>query len=48
MWQWQFRHGKPSIGCLTIKETADRQDSASKALNTCQKETSEGSKGNGA
>jgi hypothetical protein len=31
MWLWQFgcgNTGKPNLGCLTIKETLDRQDSA--------------------
>ena len=30
-WLWQFGRGKPRIGCLTIEETAERQDSACKS-----------------
>ncbi len=48
-WLWQFGRGKPSLGCLTIEETLDRQDAASKESDTGKrrKETSEGSKGDG-
>ncbi len=38
-WLWQFGRGKPSLGCLIIKETWDRQDSASKASDKRQKGT---------
>ncbi len=31
-WLWMFGRGKPRLGCLTIEETLDRQDSASKAF----------------
>ncbi len=30
-WLWQFGHGKPRLGGLTIEETAKRQVAASKA-----------------
>jgi hypothetical protein len=47
-WLWQqFGRGKPSLGSLTIEQTLDRQDAASKASDKCQKETSEGCKGDG-
>jgi hypothetical protein len=47
-WLWQFGRGKPRLGGLTIKETLDRQDSASKASDKRQKETCDGSNGDGA
>ncbi len=46
-WQWQFGRGKSSLGGLTIEETSDRQDSASKASDKRRKETGDGSKGHG-
>jgi hypothetical protein len=39
---------KPRLGCLTIEETLDRQDSAHKASDKRQKETRDGSKDDGA
>ncbi len=45
---WQFGCGKPSLGILKIKETLDRQDSASKASDKRGKVTSDGCKGDGA
>jgi hypothetical protein len=36
--------GKPLLGGLTIEETSDRQDSASKALDKRRKETRDGRK----
>jgi hypothetical protein len=47
-WLWQFGHGKPRLGCLTIEETLDRQDSAGKASDKRQKESRDGSKDDGA
>ncbi len=47
-WLWQFGRGKPRFGCLTIEETSDRQDSASKALDKRRKETRDGRKGDDA
>ncbi len=47
-WLWQFGRGKPCLGGLTIKETLDKQDSACKAFDKHQKETSDGCKGHGA
>jgi hypothetical protein len=44
-WLWQFGLGKPRLGGLTIKETSDRLESASKSSDKRQKETCEGSKG---
>ena len=44
-WLWQFGRGKPRLGGLTIKETLDRQDAASKASDKLRKETHEGHKG---
>ncbi len=38
-WLWQFGRGKPRLGGLTIEETSDRQDSASKASGKRRKET---------
>ncbi len=38
----------PHLGSLTIEETLDRQDSASKASDKHRKETCDGSKGDGA
>ncbi len=38
-WLWQFGRGKPRLGCLTIKETLDRQESAHKASDKRRKET---------
>ena len=46
-WLWQFGRGKPRIGGLTIKETAERQDSACKSLDKRRKETREGRKRDG-
>ena len=46
-WLWQFERGKPRLGGLTIKETSDRQDAASKASVKRRWETSKGSKGDG-
>ncbi len=43
-WLWQFGPGKPCLGCLTIEETLDRQDAASKASDKRRKETSGGCK----
>ncbi len=40
MWQWQFGCGKACLGCLTIKETSERKEAASKATDQCGKETS--------
>jgi hypothetical protein len=40
--------GKPHIGGLTIEETAEKQDAASKSLDKHRKETREGSKGDSA
>jgi hypothetical protein len=40
-WLWQFGRGKPRLGGLTIEETLDRQDSASKASDKRLKETKE-------
>jgi hypothetical protein len=47
-WLWMFGRGKPRLGCLPIKETLDRQDSACKVSDKRQKETSDGSKDDGA
>ncbi len=47
-WLWMFGRGKPSLGCLTIEETSDRQDSARKASDKRRKETRDGCKGDGA
>jgi hypothetical protein len=47
-WLWMFGRGKPWLGSLTIEETLDRQDSASKASDKHRKETSDGSKDDGA
>ncbi len=47
-WLWKFGRGKPRLGGLTIEETSDRQDSASKASDKRRKETSDGHKGDGA
>ncbi len=47
-WLWMFGRGKPSLGCLTIEETSDRQDSARKASDKLWKETRDGCKGDGA
>jgi hypothetical protein len=47
-WLWQFGRGKPSLGGLTMEETSDRQDSASKTSDKRQKEAREGHKGGGA
>jgi hypothetical protein len=47
-WLWQFGRGKPCLGGLTIEETSDRQDSASKASDKRRKETHDDSKGDGA
>ena len=47
-WLWQFGRGKPRLGCLTIEKTSARQDSACKASDKRQKETREGSTGDGA
>ena len=47
-WLWMFGRGKPRLGCLTIEETLDRQNSARKASDKRQKETSDGSKDEGA
>jgi hypothetical protein len=38
-WLWQFARGKPRLGCLTIKESLDRQESAHKASDKRQNET---------
>ncbi len=46
-WLWQFGRGKPRLGGLSIEETSDRQDAACKASDKRQKETREGSKGDG-
>ena len=47
-WLWQFGRGKPRIGGLTIKETSERHDSASKSSDKRRKETREGRKRDGA
>jgi hypothetical protein len=47
-WMWQFGRGKPRLGGLTIEETLDRQDLACKASDKRWKETSDGSKDDGA
>ena len=47
-WLCQFGRGKPHIGGLTIEETAERQDSASKSSDKCRKETREGRRRDGA
>ncbi len=47
-WLWQLGRGKPRLGGLTIEETSDRQDSASKASDKRWKETCDCSKGDGA
>ncbi len=47
-WLWQFGRGKPRIGGLTIEETAERQDSASKSSDKRRKDTCEGCKRHGA
>ena len=47
-WLWQFGRGKPRIGGLTIEETSDRQNSASKSSDKRRKETREGRKRDGA
>ena len=44
-WLWQFGRGKPRLGGLTIKETAERQIADSKASDKRGKETREGSEG---
>ncbi len=44
---WQFGCGMPCLGSLTIEETLDKQDFASKASDKRQKETCEGLKGDG-
>ncbi len=44
-WLWQFGRGKPLLGGLTIEETSERQDAASKASDKRGKETNEGHKG---
>ncbi len=52
--RWRFsivigsEAGKPRLCCLTIEETSDRQDSASKVSDKHWKETRDGSKGDGA
>ena len=38
-WLWQFGCGKPRLGGLTIGETFDRQEAASKASDMRRKET---------
>ncbi len=44
-WLWQFGRGNPRIGGLTIEETAEKQDAASKSSDMRRKETREGRKG---
>ncbi len=44
-WLWQFGRGKPSIGGLTIGETAEKQDAASTSSDKRRNETREGRKG---
>jgi hypothetical protein len=46
-WLWQFGRGKPRLGGLTIEETSDRQDAASKESDKRRKESCEGCKGDG-
>jgi hypothetical protein len=38
-WLWQFKHGKPRLGALTIEETAKRLVAARKASDKRGKET---------
>ncbi len=45
LWLWQFGRGKPRLGGLTVEETFDRQEDASKASDKRQKETHERCKG---
>ncbi len=47
-WLWQFGRGKAHLGGLTIEETSDMQDSASKASDKRWKETRAGRKGDDA
>ncbi len=47
-WLWQFGGGKPRMGGLTIEETAEKQDAASKSSDKRRKETREGRKGDSA
>jgi hypothetical protein len=39
-WQWQFGSGKPHLGGLTIKETAERKDAACKTTDKHRNEAS--------
>ncbi len=48
LWMWQFGRGKPRLAGLTIEETPERQDAASKASDKRGKETHEGGKGDSA
>jgi hypothetical protein len=43
MWLWQFGRGKPHLSGLKIKETAERQAAAIKALDKRWKEACGGS-----
>jgi hypothetical protein len=47
-WLWMFGRGKPRLGGLTIEETSDRLNSASKALDKRRKETRDRCKDDGA
>ena len=44
-WLWQFGHGKPRIGGLTIKETEEKKEDARKSSDKRRKETRAGRKG---
>jgi hypothetical protein len=44
-WLWQFGRGKPRLGGLTVEETFDRKEAASKASDKCGRETCDCHKG---
>ena len=46
--QYILGRGKPRLGDLTVEETSERKEAASKSSNQCGKETRERSKGDGA